>query len=289
MAAIWAAMLPLWKEWTRFSLWMELAESAWSLDCPSCTSSRFDSADRERAPQWDKSNTWFHVFRAGNSVDPIQNVISYLLSYRGLMSTQVGRIRKGTPRLRKGKPKLRKGTPSFRKGTPRLRKGTLTEVRKRNTEVTKRNTEVTKRNTEVTKRNTDWGYEKAHWPRLRKGTPRLRKGTPTEVTKRNTEVTKRNTVRGSQKTASYLWRVWSRYLFATETEDNVRIHKLLVLLKKQKQINFKIPLQTHAKYYITQYEELGSAQLTQMKGDDTNNSHYLILTFLFKSWENVLN
>ena len=47
-------------------------------------------------------------------------------------------------------------------------------------------------------------------------------------------------------------------------------------------INFKFLLRPHQQYYITQYEELGFPQLTQMKDDFTTNSHYLIYTFLFR-------
>ena len=39
-------------------------------------------------------------------------------------------------------------------------------------------------------------------------------------------------------------------------------------------INIKFLLHPHQKYYITQYEELGFSQLTQMKDDYTTNSHY---------------
>ena len=42
------------------------------------------------------------------------------------------------------------------------------------------------------------------------------------------------------------------------------------------------PLQPHQKYYTTQYEELGFSSLTQMKDDDTTNSHYPTHTFLFR-------
>ena len=47
-------------------------------------------------------------------------------------------------------------------------------------------------------------------------------------------------------------------------------------------INFKIRLQPHQQYNLTQYEELGFSQLTQLKDDCTINSHHLTCTFLFK-------
>ena len=45
-------------------------------------------------------------------------------------------------------------------------------------------------------------------------------------------------------------------------------------------INFH--LQPHQKCNITQYEELGFSYLTQMKGDCTANSHYIIQSLLFR-------
>ena len=47
-------------------------------------------------------------------------------------------------------------------------------------------------------------------------------------------------------------------------------------------INLKPLLQPHQKYYITQYEELGFSQLTQMKDDKTTDSHWDTYTFLLK-------
>ena len=48
-------------------------------------------------------------------------------------------------------------------------------------------------------------------------------------------------------------------------------------------IKFKIILQPHQQYYITQYEELGFSSLNQLKVDYTTNSHYLThYTFLFQ-------
>ena len=44
-------------------------------------------------------------------------------------------------------------------------------------------------------------------------------------------------------------------------------------------INFKLLLQPHQKYYITQYEELGFSSVTQIKDDSNIDSHY---TFLLK-------
>ena len=40
---------------------------------------------------------------------------------------------------------------------------------------------------------------------------------------------------------------------------------------------------------MTQYEELGFSQLTQMENDHTTNSHYLTnIHFSLKGWENEL-
>ena len=43
-------------------------------------------------------------------------------------------------------------------------------------------------------------------------------------------------------------------------------------------LNVKFLLQPQQKYYITQYEELGFSQLTQMKNDYMANSRYLTYT-----------
>ena len=64
-------------------------------------------------------------------------------------------------------------------------------------------------------------------------------------------------------------------------------HKLLcfgtvLTLSLPRVINFKFRLQPHLKYYITQCEEHGFSQLTQMKDEYTTNSHYLTHTFLFE-------
>ena len=51
-------------------------------------------------------------------------------------------------------------------------------------------------------------------------------------------------------------------------------------------INFKLLLQPHQKYYITQYEELGFSSVTQMNDDYTTDSHWNTYTFLLKDfWE----
>ena len=60
--------------------------------------------------------------------------------------------------------------------------------------------------------------------------------------------------------------------------------KTLAFTFPTRMINFKFLLQTHQKYYITQYGELGFVSLTQMKDDCTTNSHYIQL-FLFRTWE----
>ena len=52
----------------------------------------------------------------------------------------------------------------------------------------------------------------------------------------------------------------------------------VLTLSLPRAINVKFPLQPHQKYYITQHGELGFSSLTQMKDDNTTNSHYLTCT-----------
>ena len=62
------------------------------------------------------------------------------------------------------------------------------------------------------------------------------------------------------------------------------LHKSRYLLtpSSPRVINFTFLLEPQQKYFPTQFEELGFSQLTQLKDDHTNNSHYLTYTFLFK-------
>ena len=55
----------------------------------------------------------------------------------------------------------------------------------------------------------------------------------------------------------------------------------MVTLSLQRVSNSKFLLQTHQKYYITQYEELGFSKLTQMEVDTTIGGGYIFFGFGF--------
>ena len=69
---------------------------------------------------------------------------------------------------------------------------------------------------------------------------------------------------------SWEWKGWFTHTTQAQERKNARLC---------------LCLHRHQQYYMTQYEELGFSQLTQMKDDYSTNSHYHY-TFLFKRlWE----